>query len=91
MTGIKELYQYRDLFCELVRKGIRLKYRRSYLGVVWSMIEPLLTMIVLTVVFGTLLGHHEKTFPVYILSGRLIYTLFSQSTTGRVDKEGFRT
>ncbi|MBQ8317041.1 MAG: ABC transporter permease [Lachnospiraceae bacterium] len=82
MTGIKELYQYRDLFCELVRKGIRLKYRRSYLGVVWSMIEPLLTMIVLTVVFGTLLGHHEKTFPVYILSGRLIYTLFSQSTTG---------
>lgn len=82
MTGVKELYQYRDLFFELVRKGIKLKYRRSYLGVVWSMIEPLLTMIVLTIVFGTLLGHHEKTFPVYILSGRLIYTLFSQSTIG---------
>lgn len=81
MTGIKELYQYRNLFSELVRKGIKLKYRRSYLGVVWSMIEPLLTMLVLTLVFGTLLGHHEKTFPVYILSGRLIYSLFSQSTT----------
>lgn len=81
MTGIKEMYQYRNLFLELVRKGIKLKYRRSYLGVVWSMIEPLLTMIVLTIVFGTLLGHHEKTFPVYILSGRLIYSLFSQSTT----------
>lgn len=81
MTGIKEVHQYRNLFFELVRKGIKLKYRRSYLGVVWSMIEPLLTMIVLTIVFGTLLGHHEKTFPVYILSGRLIYSLFSQSTT----------
>lgn len=81
MTGVKEMYQYRNLFLELVRKGIKLKYRRSYLGVVWSMIEPLLTMIVLTIVFGTLLGHHEKTFPVYILSGRLIYSLFSQSTT----------
>jgi len=81
MTGLKELYQYRNLFSELVRKGIKLKYRRSYLGVVWSMIEPLLTMLVLTLVFGTLLGHHEKTFPVYILSGRLIYSLFSQSTT----------
>lgn len=80
MTGIKEMYQYRNLFSELVRKGIKLKYRRSYLGVVWSMVEPLLTMIVLTIVFGTLLGHHEKTFPVYILSGRLIYSLFSQST-----------
>lgn len=81
MTGIKEMYQYKNLFFELVRKGIKLKYRRSYLGVIWSMIEPLLTMVVLTIVFGTLLGHHEKTFPVYILSGRLIYSLFSQSTT----------
>lgn len=81
MTGIKEMYQYKNLFFELVRKGIKLKYRRSYLGVVWSMIEPLLTMLVLTLVFGTLLGHHEKSFPVYILSGRLIYSLFSQSTT----------
>lgn len=81
MTGIKEMYQYKNLFFELVRKGIKLKYRRSYLGVIWSMIEPLLTMVVLTIVFGTLLGHNEKTFPVYILSGRLIYSLFSQSTT----------
>lgn len=78
---IKEFRSYKDLYYELVKKGIKLKYRRSYLGVLWSMIEPLLTMIVLTVVFGTLLGHHEKSFPVYILSGRLIYTLFSQSTT----------
>jgi len=81
MTGIKEIIQYKNLFFELVRKGIKLKYRRSYLGVIWSMIEPLLTMLVLTLVFGTLLGHHEKSFPVYILSGRLIYSLFSQSTT----------
>ena len=80
-TKIKEFRQYNNLFTELVRKGIKLKYRRSYLGIVWSMIEPLLTMIVLTLVFGTLLGHKEKSFPVYILTGRLMYTLFSQSTT----------
>lgn len=78
---LREFRQYGNLFAELVRKGIKLKYRRSYLGVIWSMIEPLLTMIVLTLVFGTLLGHHDREFPVYILSGRLIYTLFSQSTT----------
>lgn len=78
---IKEFRQYNNLFTELVRKGIKLKYRRSYLGVVWSMVEPLLTMIVLTIVFGTLLGHKERSFPVYILTGRLVYTLFSQSTT----------
>ncbi len=73
--------RYFNLFCELVKKGIRLKYRRSCLGVLWSLIEPLLTMIVLTLVFGTLLDHHEASFPVYILAGRLIYGFFSQSTT----------
>ena len=72
---------YSNLFFELVKKGIRLKYRRSYLGVLWSLIEPLLTMIVLTLVFGTLLDHHEASFPVYILAGRLIYGFFSQATT----------
>lgn len=82
MNGKKdELKKYSNLFVELVRKGIKLKYRRSYLGVLWSMVEPLLTMLVLTVVFGTLLGHTGKEFPVYILSGRIIYTLFSQATT----------
>ncbi len=80
-TKIDEYKKYSNLFVELVRKGIKLKYRRSYLGIIWSMIEPLLTMIVLTIVFGTLLGHNEKEFPVYILAGRLIYTLFSQSST----------
>lgn len=80
-TKIKEFCQYNNLFVELVRKGIKLKYRRSYLGVIWSMIEPLLTMIVLALVFGTLLGHTGKDFPVYILSGRLIYSLFSQAST----------
>ena len=66
-TMVKEFRQYSNLFAELVRKGIKLKYRRSYLGVIWSMVEPLLTMIVLTLVFGTLLGHHEKEFPVSII------------------------
>lgn len=75
------LIKYKNLFIELVRKGIKLKYRRSYLGIIWSMIEPLLTMIVLALVFGTLFGYKDKAFPVYILAGRLIYSLFSQSTT----------
>ncbi len=75
------LLQNRFILSELVKKGIRLKYRRSYLGILWSLLEPLLTMIVLTIVFGTLMGEHDKSFPVYILSGRLLYGFFSQSTT----------
>ena len=74
------LLQNRFILSELVKKGIRLKYRRSYLGIVWSLLEPLLTMIVLTIVFGTLMGIKDKTFPVYILAGRLFYGFFSQGT-----------
>lgn len=74
--------KYKFLLTELVKKGIKLKYRRSYLGLIWTLIEPLLTMIVLTIVFGTLLGHTEKTFPVYVLTGRLLYSVFSSGTSG---------
>ena len=77
---INGFMKYRFLLRELVKKGIVLKYRRSYLGIVWTLIEPLLTMIVLTVVFGTLMGNKERTFPVYILSGRLLYSMFSTAT-----------
>ena len=77
----KSFLQNRFILSELVKKGIRLKYRRSYLGIVWSLLEPLLTMIVLTIVFGTLMGIDDTSFPVYILAGRLFYGFFSQSTT----------
>lgn len=77
---LKNFMRYRFLLGELVKKGIKLKYRRSYLGIVWSLLEPLMEMIVLTIVFGTLFGNDDKTFPVYILTGRLLYSFFSQGT-----------
>ena len=57
---LDNLRQYQFLLSELVKKGIKLKYRRSYLGILWSMLEPLLSMVVLTIVFGTLYGNTEK-------------------------------
>lgn len=72
--------KYRFLLRELVKKGIKLKYRRSYLGILWTLLEPLLTTCVLTLVFGTFFGKDDKTFPVYILTGRLLYSFFSSGT-----------
>ena len=77
---IEAFFHYRNLTKELVVKGIKLKYRRSYLGVIWTLIEPLLTMIVLTIVFGTLLGNTDPTFPVFILCGRLMFSMFQNGT-----------
>jgi ABC-2 type transport system permease protein len=76
----KKFYDYRFLLKQLIIKGIKLKYRRSYLGILWSLIEPILTMLVLTLIFGTLLGRGDKYFPIYVLSGRLLYSYFSTGT-----------
>lgn len=80
MSVVKTFNKYRNLLVELVKKDIKLKYRNSYLGVIWTMLEPLLTMIVLTLVFSKLLGKGTQDFPVYILTGRLVYSFFSNGT-----------
>lgn len=77
---IRNFKKYQYLLYELVKKGIVLKYRRSYLGVLWTLLEPLLTMMVLTLVFGGWYGKADHTFPVYILTGRLLYSFFSTAT-----------
>ena len=83
---INHFKRYRFVLSELVKKGITLRYRRSYLGVFWTMLEPLLNMFVLYFVFGFLYhkggtnGYGGLNFMVYILSGRLVYTYFNQST-----------
>ena len=79
MKYVKSFMKYRFLLSELVKKGIRLKYRRSYLGILWSLIEPLLTTCVLVIVFGTLFGR-QQGFPLYVICGRLIYSYFSTGT-----------
>lgn len=77
---LKNFLRYKYLLFELVKKNIKLKYRRSYLGILWTLIEPLLTMMVLTLVFGTFFGKNDPKYPVYILCGRLLYSFFSSAS-----------
>ena len=75
--------KYRHLLRELVVKNIKLQYRNSVLGMLWTFLQPLLTMIVLSVVFSNLFGKDSSkvvNYPVYLLSGRLLYEFFTQST-----------
>lgn len=75
--------KYRHLLRELVIKKIKLQYRNSVLGVFWTFLQPLLTMIVLTFVFSNLFGRNSKdvvNYPVYLLTGRLLHEFFTQST-----------
>lgn len=76
---INNFKKYSFLLEQLIKKEIKLKYRNSFLGMFWTLLEPLLTMIVLTVVFTEMRGR-EQDFPIYVLSGRLIYSFFSAAT-----------
>ena len=78
--NIKNFKKYKFLLEQLVVKEIKLKYRSSVLGVLWTLLEPLLTMLVLTFVFGVFFNKKMEYVPVYILSGRLVYTFFANST-----------
>lgn len=77
---IKTFYEYKSLLWEFVKRDIKLKYRNSALGILWSMLNPLLIMIVLTFIFSNIFKNSIPNFPVYCLSGRLLYDFFSQAT-----------
>ena len=77
---IKSFQNYRPLMWEFVKRDIKLKYRNSYLGIIWSVLNPLLITAVLTFIFSNLFKNNIPNFPVYCLSGRLLYGFFSQTT-----------
>lgn len=66
---------------EFVIRDLKVKYRRSFLGYLWSLLSPLLMMIVLTAVFSSFFRFDIPNFPVYLLSGQIIFSFFSESTT----------
>ena len=76
--------RYRFLLSQLVRRDIKIKYRRSVLGIFWSFLEPLLSMVVLTIIFSTLFKHTISNFPVYYLTGMLMYQFFAGGTNAAI-------
>lgn len=77
---LKKFIQYRGLLSQLVSKDIKTKYRRSMLGYLWSVLNPLMMMMILTVVFSTVFRNDIPNFPVYFLTGQLIFNAFSEAT-----------
>lgn len=80
MEFVKDFKKYRYLLYELVKKDIKLKYRSSILGLIWTLLEPLLTALVLNLVFSDMMGRGGTDFIVYILTGRLLYSFFANGT-----------
>lgn len=77
---MKDFLRYKDLLKHLVMRDIKLKYRRSFLGYLWSVLNPLLIMVVMTVVFSTMFSRNIINFPVYLFTGQLMFNFMNQST-----------
>lgn len=73
-------WKYKDLMIQLVSRDIKLKYRRSVLGYLWSILNPLLIMCVMTVVFSTMFKRNIENFPVYLFCGQVMFNFMNTST-----------
>ena len=81
---LQVFFQYKDLLSQLVQRDVKLKYRRSFLGYVWSVLNPLLIMLVMTVVFSTMFQRKITNYPVYLITGPVSYTHLTLPTILRV-------
>jgi ABC-2 type transport system permease protein len=75
------LLKYKELIVQFVSRSIKTRYKRSFLGVVWTMLNPLMTMIVLTLVFSSIFRFSVENYPVYVLSGLVVWGFFSSTTS----------
>lgn len=78
---LRELWRYRDLLRLLVSNSIKTRYKRSALGVFWTLLNPLLTTIVLSIAFAQLFRFQIANYTIYLLVGLVIWGFFNQSTT----------
>ena len=83
MSLISVFVKYRALIDQLVQRDIKTKYRRSVLGLLWTVLNPLLMMTVLSIVFSYFFSRYGdvENFPVYLLCGQVIFNFFNESTS----------
>ena len=92
---IKKLRCYQFLFEELVKQDFKKKYKRTVLGMAWSILSPLLTLLVMRLVFTQFFGKTIPHYTTYLFCGNLVFSCFSESTgqgmQSRIGKSGIFT
>jgi lipopolysaccharide transport system permease protein len=80
---LHEVWAHRDLFYFLVLRDIKIRYKQTALGVAWAVLQPVLTMVVFTAIFGRLAGvpSDGKPYPIFVFAGLLPWNFFNQAVT----------
>ena len=80
LSMIIKLKQYHFLFEELIKRDFKAKYKRTILGMVWSILSPLLMLTVLAIIFGNFFGRSIDNYVIYLFSGQVIFNYFTEAT-----------
>lgn len=81
MVMIFGLIKYKDLLYELVVRDIKIRYRRSFLGLLWTLLNPIMMMSVMTLVFSGLFRFNIENYPIYFFTGNILFSFLTEATT----------
>ncbi len=79
---ITQLKRHKFLFEELVKRDFKKKYKRTALGMIWSLISPLMQLLIMSIVFTNFFGREKPHYTIYLFAGNLTYSFFKDSTYG---------
>lgn len=81
--GLEELWQYRELFYFFTWRDVKVKYKQTFLGFTWAILQPLLMMVIFSVFFGSALHVPSENlpYPVFVFSGLLLWNIFASGIT----------
>ena len=82
LLRLQGFYKYKNLFKQLVSRDIKLKYRRSILGYLWSVLNPLFVMLIMVIVFSNIFRSEVENFPLHLLSGQILFNYMTEATNG---------
>ena len=74
--------EYNFLFSELVKRDFKKKYKRTYLGMLWSVLSPLLTLLVMRLIFTRFFGNETEHYTTFLFCGNIVFSFFSDATNG---------
>jgi len=79
---IRKIKENSFLFSELVKRDFKKKYKRTYLGMLWSVLSPLLTLLIMSLVFTGFFGRNQPHYITYLFCGNIVFSFFSDATNG---------
>lgn len=92
-TAFTDCFHYREVLYSLYSRELKLKYKRTFLGYFWSLLNPILNLTILSVVFSHFVGRGMKDYTLYLFSGLIAWTFFHgslmASSTSLLENENF--